>query len=244
MIKSTNYQSQMLSHIQNQILSNILKKQQLTYTECIPEGVDKDLFNYHFKFLKEKKYVKKNDDGTYSLTDFGKKYVQRMDVLGNMKEFFKVSVLPYVTRDFEGATQILTHRRKRHPYFNDIASVSGKVLHTELITDAASRKLEEETGLLSNDFKLFGVHRKIRFDKNNNLIEDTLYHCTHSHNPGGELKELTEFGENKWINFNDFKNEMKSNVTFHERDIEVIERIENNNFELFYFEDEMTLESY
>lgn len=233
----------MLSHIQNQILTLLLRSNGLSYSECIPAEVDKDLFNYHFKFLQDKGYVEKIDD-RYFLTDFGKKYVQQLDAMGQFKSYFRFSVLAYVKTVVDKNECVLMHKRSRHPYFGDIATVSGKVLYGESIETAAGRKLKEETGLECSNFKLVGVNRKIRKDKDEKIIEDTLYHCCFGSDPSGKLISDNEFGENSWMTFRDAQEQVRNNITFHQHDVEILNRLEKNNYEFFYWQDEMNLESF
>ncbi len=234
----------MLSYVQNLILTKFLKAEKLKYSECIPEGLDKDLFNYHFKFLKEKSYILK-DEECYSLTHLGKKYVQRLDALGVYKDYFRVSVLVYLVIADAGQQRILLHRRLRHPYYGDIGVISGKVQYGEKIAAAAQRKFKEETGLNIDPPRLIGVHRKTRHDKDGEIIEDTLYHCCLASSYKGELKTKTEFGENFWASLDDAKNYESQNIAGSKGGIAVLEKIKSNDLsELFYLEEEQTLTQY
>lgn len=230
----------MLAHIQNQILSQLLKSDTLRYSEVQLKHIDKDLFNYHLKFLVEKGYVLKTDRD-YKLSDFGKKYVLRIDLIGEEKEYFKFSVLPYVTRVYKDELQILLHKRNRHPYRGDTGTISGKVKYGELVEVAAKRRLEEESGLTCENFKLVGVHRKFRYDKAHKLFEDTLYHCCFGENPSGELIDENDHGKNFWANFYDAIKFQSQNMTASQKTQEVLERVRDKNFDFFYFQEEIVL---
>ncbi|MDQ6985813.1 MAG: NUDIX domain-containing protein [Candidatus Dojkabacteria bacterium] len=232
-----------LNHIQNQILSKLtVSEEGLSYTMLIPENTAKDLFNYHLKFLLEKKYILKSNDKNYFLTDVGKSYVQRMDVKGDYKKYFKFSVLPYVTKEENGKRFLMRHKRIRHPYFGEITSVSGKVKWGEKIAEAASRKIEEESGLICTNFLHIGVLRSIRRFPKDKVFQDTLYHVCIGENPEGNLKEKTEFGENSWMSFDEAIKNAKNNVTNSKYSIEIIKRIRDRSFEMFYFEEDIELE--
>lgn len=183
-------------------------------------------------------WVEKNGN-VYTLTIEGKKFVANMDLLGNLKQTFKVSVVLYVVN----GAKILAQKRLRHPFFGDITSVAGKVLPGEKIEAAASRKLKEETGLVGS-FKLLGVHRKIRKTKQGEVIEDTFYNVCVCRRPEGELEEKNMFGENFWVEFGQMIEWEKKNADTGKTDIEIIERIRDNNDELFYFEEETVVERY
>lgn len=184
------FQQRDLSYIQLRILEKFIQKQNLSYSQAKPGNVDNDLFKYHLGFLAEKEIIIKENE-KYSLTDYGKFLVQKLDVFGKSKVFFKVSILPYVVHK----GQLLMQKRLRHPYYGDTETVSGKILPGEFPEIAANRKLKEETGLEA-EFKFVGMVRKIRFNKEGDLFEDTLYHVCFGTNPRGELVTKNEFGEN------------------------------------------------
>lgn len=233
----------MLSYIQNQILKSLIVEDNLSYSDTKPQGIDKDLYNYHLRFLILKGYISKSNDG-YSLSEFGKKYVQSMDVLGNQFDYFKVSCLAYVTRMNGGVKEILLHKRSRHPYKGDWTTVSGKILATEMIEDCASRKLAEETGLICNNFRIFGIHRKIRKDKNGKLIEDTFYNCCIGSDTQGSLIDESAFGTNKWVSFDEAIELESKNITAHKNNSLVLKNIRDDKLEFFYFQDVDTLKDF
>jgi hypothetical protein len=71
------------------------------------------------------------------------------------------------------------------------------VVHkAESIFDAASRKLESETGLLAQ-FRLVGMERRILY-KEDALFSDVLFPLCYSDAFEGELLEETEYGEHVW----------------------------------------------
>ncbi|MBU0975773.1 MAG: NUDIX domain-containing protein [Patescibacteria group bacterium] len=232
----------MPSEIQLKILTKLLKSNGLRYSEAQVSGIENDLYNYHLQFLVKKKYIAKRE-GKYSLTDKGKQFVQKLDIKGGVKDYFKFSVLPYVTRKVGDKLQILVQKRLRHPYFGDHATVSGKVHTGEPLESAARRKLLEETGLMC-DFKLIGVIRKIRRESNENIIEDTLYHVCHGDEPQGELIAKNEFGENFWTSIEETLKLESKNITASEKSAEILKRIRDRNFEMFYFQEDITLMSY
>lgn len=234
----------MLNFQQEQILTNLLKTKSLKYSEAKPEGMEKDLYNYHLGYLQEKGYIEKVE-GEYLLTDIGKKYVQQLDFKGKSKEYFKASVIAISERMVDGKVEILMQKRLRHPYYGDYGyGISGKILPGEKIEVAASRKLKEETNL-EGTFKFLGVIRKIRFDKSNTLIEDTLYHICLSSDVKGELLISSEAGEHEWVSVEVLKDKMKSNITSGETDNKLLDRIfKEKDFSSFYFTEELHLTSF
>ena len=234
----------MLSYVQLKILSHALKGNALRYSELKPTDIDQDLFNYHLRFLLDKKYLKKEDD-FYFLTDFGKKYVIQIDTKGEYKSLFRVSVIAIAFRELSGKKEILLQKRLRHPYYGDInIGISGKVEPSELVEDTAKRKMKEETGL-TGDFKFLGTIRQIRKDKHGHLVEDTFYNVCLSKNLKGDLLKTTDYGLNFWYEFDQEKivEIIKDNTIFSNADIEFFELLKNASKGIFFKEYLQTLES-
>ena len=229
----------MLSKIQIEILSKLLKSKKLRYSEAQIRSIDNDLYNYHLQFLVKKGYILKDAKG-YKLTDKGKVFVQQIDSKGKVKKYFKVSVLPYVVRSVKNKKEILIHKRLRHPYLGDHETVAGKVNVGERIEDAAKRKLLEETGLVC-DFALIGVIRKIRRNSKNNVVEDTIYHVCYGDDPEGELISKNEFGENWWGSFQEARKLLRKNITYSKTSEKVLNRVEKEETDLFYYQEDIVL---
>ncbi len=185
----------MNSFIQNQILSKALMGNALRYKDLVPKGLDRDLFNYHLKFLLSKKLLVK-ENNLYSLTLEGRRTVTNLTIDGKEQQAFKVSVLILAVNSSEN--KILFQKRLRHPFFADtMIGISGKVNLGEDYITACSRKLLEETGL-SGKFKLLGMSRILKVDKNNKLVEDNLYHIVLATALKGKMQKLNDFGLNFW----------------------------------------------
>ncbi len=232
----------MLSYVQLKILSHALKGNALRYSDLKPDDIEQDLFNYHLRFLLDKKYLKKEND-LYFLTDFGKKYVIQMDIKGEYKSLFRVSVIAVVFNENLGKKEILMQKRLRHPYYGDInIGISGKVEPSELVTDAAKRKVKEETGLIG-EFENIGTLRQIRKDSNGHLVEDTFYNVCVCNNSKGELLKATDYGLNFWFEYNKDKilDLIKDNVTFSNADVEFFDLLDNSSSGFFHKEYTQTL---
>src|SRR6476646_2791634 len=65
----------MLHHIQKSVIDVLASKDPAHYSDLKPADMDGNQFTYHLKQLLSDKLVQKNDDGTYSLTQKGRKYL-------------------------------------------------------------------------------------------------------------------------------------------------------------------------
>jgi ADP-ribose pyrophosphatase YjhB (NUDIX family)/predicted transcriptional regulator len=231
-----------LSNIQNKIINKFLKSKELKYCQAKPLNIANDLYNYHLQFLKKKGFITKTLN-KYKLTDKGKVYVLRMNLTGEMSQYFKCSVLCYVLREKDSKIKILLQRRLRQPYFGDIGTVSGKILLGEKVENAACRKLSEETGL-NGDFKFIGLIRKIRRDNNKKVIDDTLFHVCVSEIYIGKLILKNKYGENFWDNLNNAIKYQKKNITASYQTEKLLKRIKLKDFSLFYFTEDIILNNF
>lgn len=232
-----------LDIIQWEIIRNLNSFGTKRFSEIKPDDIENDLFNYHLKFLVTKGLVVKSIEG-YELSKEGKKLVHSVDSQGLVYDQFKYSVILYVLRFKDGELEILSHRNNRHPFINDVSTIAGKIRKGELVEDAANRKLFEEARLNGN-FSLIGVLRKIRREKESRkVLEDTIYNVCLCNNPEGDLVEKNDFGENKWVKFFEYKKLVQKNVDFGEYDIKVIDLVESRKDNMFYFQQDMVVESY
>lgn len=234
--------------IQLHILKNLLNSDSgLRYRDMKLPDIENDLYNYHLQYLLKEEVISKKDT-LYFLTDKGKKYVEDilpLDPLGQTSELFRVNVLCGVIRKVDGKIQVLNQLRKRHPYFGDTGIIGGAVRKGEKIIDAASRKLQDETGLTA-DFKFIGVIRKMRYKSDGELFTDILFHVCFTENFEGELKNKTEFGENFWLDLNSsIKAENKSVMGSLElvKILKLLKKVDYKDIPNFYVEEKKVLTS-
>ena len=183
--------------IQNYILSKLKNAKALRYSELQPEKTPNDLFNYHLQQLVKKSFVIKSEEG-YSLSDVGVKYVaDPFPTNDSITSLFKINVITIVSRKNGNTIEILNQVRTSNPSYGKVGVMGGVVRKGEMIEVAATRKLEEETGLIAQ-FRLVGNERRIMY-KNGELFSDVLFPIAYATEYTGELKALTEYGENKWV---------------------------------------------
>jgi 8-oxo-dGTP pyrophosphatase MutT (NUDIX family) len=232
----------------NDIQLNILTElntstEEIRFSELNVDNLTNDKFNYHLKYLLDRGYVQKGKSG-YSITFRGKKLMSDIDLKGKKYDMFRFSVTVNVFKVVNGKKYVLVQKRKRYPYIDDITTIAGKVKKGEFVKDAAIRKFKEETGLIISDVKVLGILRKIRVDDSDKVIEDVVYSVCYAENPKGELIEHSEWGDHWWCEVGEFLDIQSKNIDIGEYDRECIERMREEKFETFYFEQRSVIRDY
>lgn len=185
-----------MSSVQDYIISKLKNADTLRYRDLRPVETPNDLFNYHLKALVSKGVVDKKSDG-YSLSHKGHEYVADVyHTSDQANRLFKINVITIVSRMADRGLEILTQERHSQPSFGLVGVMGGTILKGEALTEGASRKLEQETGLVA-EFRLVGFERR-RLYKNNKLFSDVLFPICYADTYDGELIETTDFGWNYW----------------------------------------------
>jgi 8-oxo-dGTP diphosphatase len=213
------------------------------FSELNTEKLSSDHFNYHLKYLLERRYIEKKNSHYYIIFR-GKKLMSDIDLKGKKYDLFRFSVTVNVVKEIDGKKHILVQKRNRHPYIDDVNTIAGKVKQGESVKEAAIRKFKEETGLIIEDVKVLGTLRKVRMDEEGSLIEDVVYTVCYAENPTGKLQEDGDWGKHWWCNIEEFLELQRSNIDFGEYDRDVMLRIREENFQTFYFEQFSTIEKY
>jgi len=213
------------------------------FSDLNAKNLPSDHFNYHLKYLLDREYIEKKNS-LYYITFRGKKLMSDIDLKGKKYDLFRFSVTVNVIKEIDGKKYILIQKRKRHPYIDDVNTIAGKVKQGESVKDAAIRKFNEETGLNISDVTILGTFRKIREDKEGNLIEDVVYTVCYSENSTGKLQEKNDWGEHRWCDIDEFLEIQQKNTDFGKYDKEVMLRIRDKDFNTFYFEQVAQIDKY
>jgi ADP-ribose pyrophosphatase YjhB (NUDIX family) len=200
---------QPFSPIQNSIISRLKNAKTLRYSQLHPgDKTPNDLFNYHLQFLVKKGFVAKRGEG-YALSELGVRHVADFipfEQSQRVVSLFKMNVITIVSRIHQGRLQILNQLRKSNPSYGKIGVMGGVVLKGESASEAATRKLLEETGLIAS-FTLLGIERRVMYVKDE-LFSDVLFPIAYARESSGELRKDTEYGENRWVDIDEaIKNE-------------------------------------
>ncbi len=197
--------TELLHPLQLQILEQLrLATDSLRYSQMRPVEVENDLYNYHLQQLVKNKFIQKRKS-EYLLTITGKKYLMELQPYeaqtGTIHKF-KVAALALVVRRTGSKVLVLYQIRKREPSRGVVEIVGGGIRRGELATDAARRRLKEETGL-SAIFSPLGSIRKIRFDQNGSLYSDIWYQICGTESSTGTLQQENNFGQNVWLDLDE-----------------------------------------
>lgn len=176
-----------------------------------PTSLDADHFKFHINRLIEIGYVKKVSHGTYTLTQKGKEYANKLDTDQNSIERQPKSAVILVLQ--KGDT-LLVQERLKHPYFGFWGFPGGKIRWGETIIEAGERELLEETGLRTT-LSYRGVYHEHVIDKESKeLLEDKIFHVLHGVIENNTLKETFEGGRNAWLRIDEINKLTKKYVSF------------------------------
>ena len=134
--------------------------------------------------------------GKYQLTRKGKEYANRMDT-----EELVIEKQPKLVVDIgieDGNGKFLFQERRKQPYSGFWGFPTGKIRWGETILEAAARELMEETGLTAT-LKAVGVHHKLDYNENSEMLEDKYLILVHGVNPLGTMIIETETHTNHWL---------------------------------------------
>ncbi|HSX17508.1 MAG TPA: NUDIX domain-containing protein [Patescibacteria group bacterium] len=166
-----------MHNIQRKILTKLLYAEALNYAAIRPDKVESNHFAYHLEqLLKAGLVIKK--DRLYSLSPSGLALVDRMSH-GKMVDRIQPHIVTaiQVTND---AGETLLYKRKFQPYFHKVGLPLGKVHIEESVAEAATRELEEKTGLAGIPLTHRGI-AYIEAKMDDFMISKVLYHVFEGH---------------------------------------------------------------
>jgi hypothetical protein len=182
-------------HIQRQIVYDLAFSEGLRFSELKPDTLENKAFDYHLKKVIAAGYVRKNENGTYSLTSEGKRVGK-----GALKKQSRLidraysTLLLAIRRPDDGAWLLM--RRKAQPLLGLTGFMNASPVATEETVQTAANICREQTGL-SGTFVPHG-HGYFRIYRDRALesfIHFTLLTCNDIQ---GVLHQNSELAEYYW----------------------------------------------
>ncbi len=163
-----------------------------------------DHTNFHIKKLVAAGMVEhiSKEYGKYQLTRKGKEYANRMDT-----DELVIEKQPKLIVDIgieDGNGKFLFQERSKQPYYGYWGFPTGKIRWGETMLEAAARELMEETGLTAT-LRVVGMHHKLDYDENKEMLEDKYLILVHGVNPQGALVVENETHTNHWLTPDEYR---------------------------------------
>lgn len=179
--------------LQKYVLSRLAKLDNCRYRDIKPKDVEGNLFAYHLGQLLKQDLVAHRENH-YSLTAAGLRYVGQLSSLTEQPRIQPKIVTQIVCQNPKG--EWLLYRRNRQPFKGLVGFPYGKIHLGETIQEAASRELQEKTGL-SATLTHIGEAYVITRQKNE-LISHMLFHIFQAASVRGDLVEEGDYGQFFW----------------------------------------------
>lgn len=194
------------AHIaQMAILRKLLIERVASFSDLVrTTGLTTDHANFHIKKLVAAGMVEHlpKSYGKYGLTRKGKEYANRMDT-----EELVIEKQPKLVVDIgieDGNGKFLFQERHKQPYSGYWGFPTGKIRWGETMLGAAARELMEETGLTAT-LRVVGMHHKLDYDENSEMLEDKYLILVHGTDPQGIMIVETETHTNHWLTPEEYK---------------------------------------
>lgn len=213
---------------QTKILRELLFLPETNFAELQKvSGLESDHAKFHIKRLVDLGYIQKQNS-LYKLSVKGKEYANKLDTdTGVIERQPKIAVMLIVERESDGNKEYLVQERLKHPFYGFWGAPTGKVRWGESISEAATRELEEETGL-DGIFAFHGIfHERVMHDDTGEYVEDKIFNLMHCDTTQGVLKNTFDGGRNVWRTLESMKDETKKYKSF---DVEMEAGIKGDAF--------------
>jgi len=182
-------------HIQREIVYALAFSEGLRFSELKPDTLENKAFDYHLKKVIVAGYVKKNDNGLYSLTAEGKRVGK-----GALKKQSRLidraysTLLLAVRRPDDGAWLLI--RRKSQPLLGLTGLMNASPVASQETHQTAAQVCREQTGLTGTFVPHgHGYFRIYRDGALESFIHFTLLMCSDIQ---GELHQNSELAEYYW----------------------------------------------
>lgn len=144
---------QLTHHIQLTILRQMLTQPTARYSDLKPKNLEANLFMYHLKLLIKQDLIEKQDKH-YGLTRRGKRFADRA-TLDDMRIRIQPKLVA-ITALKRADGKWLLLERKHQPFLHHKGFPSGKIRFGESLQQAATRELQDKSGLTDVPLTLRG----------------------------------------------------------------------------------------
>ncbi len=182
-------------HIQREIVYALAFREGMRFSELKPDELENKAFDYHLKKVIVAGYVKKNEDGTYSLTAEGKRVGK-----GALKKQSRLidraysTLLLAIRRPEDGAWLMV--RRKSQPLIGLRGFMNASPIASQQTVQTAAAVCQEQTGLVGTfEVHGHGFFRVYRDGALESFIHFTLLVCSDIQ---GVLRQNSELAEYYW----------------------------------------------
>ncbi len=190
-----------MHYIQQKVLHTLTLTDKARYSQIRPPDIESNHFIYHLKQLMIEKLVTKREDGTYSLSNQGKAYADKVS-LSNFRLRSQPKIVNLIAcKNSKG--EYLLYKRKHQPFIGLSGFPYGKIHLGEPIGQSSERELSEKTNLKTKLSYRGDVY--VTVFEGETLITQTLFHVHTGSNPRGTLKEETPIGYCYWAKVDEQK---------------------------------------
>jgi 8-oxo-dGTP pyrophosphatase MutT (NUDIX family) len=154
--------------IQRHILEQLMVHDILRFSELRASDVESNLFQYHLRHLIRKGLVEKCERG-YRLAPKGLYYADRFSPEYNGERPQPKLITIVILKNAEG--KVLVQQKPRQPWLGEYHLPAGKIHAGETTNHAATRELEEKTGLHIDDM-WFRCLTHVQIVKEGTLVSD------------------------------------------------------------------------
>ena len=187
--------------IQKHIIKRLIHFPELGFNELWNKEGDSNKFSYHLDKLVGEGIVQKTVQGTYILTNEGRKLTAFIEGEEGARAQFPVLNIVLIVRS---GNLFLCQKRLKQPFYGYWGFVSGKINFGQNLFECVKRDLFEEAGLVAKEMKLKAIEQCKTFEDQKLLFHHYAF-IVEVKNPTGTLIEQTHKAEHKWMTLEDYR---------------------------------------
>lgn len=181
-----------LHRFQMIILNKLIFRPTARFSDLKIPGLSTDHLAYHVNELLKAKLAQKDRAGSYTLTDAGKEFSNRIDnETARMEVQGKRGVVLRSMKLERGKKMFLVNRRIKQPFYGYVGFHTGKVRYGETVYQTAIREMKEETGMNAK-FYLMDIIHYIDYKPSGELLRDIYFYGMGGYDLSGKLIKNNE----------------------------------------------------